>query len=237
MPCPKCHQFNTNAVNCHPPGPAMSRAQGLCRACIDPTPSAEGRHHWFLPWAIQWCRCCSGTKLASCLDKQFLFVSKINVRSLRKSLEWKSAPHSIQNWVYILGSGQGISDNRTVQVTFGSREFGFPATISFGEWQWFVIFILSVFAVTLEGVVGVGNMHSNKPEKLRYNLDKVMVVMISNEFQLYQWLDSHEKYQWLYYVIFPWLYPMVDQYPLWLVIFPWIPSPWYLKKNPWPMVP
>lgn len=123
-----CHARNvtssTPMPSCHPPGPAMSRAQGLCRACIDPTPSAEGRHHWYLPWEIQWCRCCSGTKLASCLDKQFLFVSKINVRSLRKSLEWKSAPHSIQNWVYILGSGQGISDNRTVQVTFGSREFG-----------------------------------------------------------------------------------------------------------------
>ena len=69
-----CHARNVTSSTpmpcCHPvPGPALSRAQGLCRACIDPTPSAEGRHHWYLPWEIQWCRCCSGTKLASCLHR------------------------------------------------------------------------------------------------------------------------------------------------------------------------
>lgn len=140
-----------------------------------------------------------------------------------------------------LGVGREFPITEQFRWRLGPANLVFPATISFGEWQWFVIFILPVFAVRLESVVGVGNMHSNKPHKLRYNPDKVMVVMISNEFQLYQWLYSHGYIQWLINIHYGW-FPMKNLQYLtnamesrWIE---WIPSPWDLKKPPpWPMVP
>ena len=80
--------------------------------------------------------------------KQLLFVSKVNVRSLRKSLQLKKRSKFYPNWVYILGRA-GKFDQWLFQVTFGSREFGISG--NYFVWWGIVIyhFILPVFAVTL----------------------------------------------------------------------------------------
>lgn len=138
MPCPKCHQFNTNALlssarACYVSGPrtlqSLHRSDAFCRGAA---PLVFTMRYPMVPMLF-------GDQAG------IMFVQTISVCLQNKcekfekefGVKKRSAFYPKLSWVYILGSGQGISDGRTVQVTFGSRKFG----ISGNYFVWWMIVI------------------------------------------------------------------------------------------------